>query len=230
MIVDVGDWVIQQAAADCRDWLRRGLPPIRIAVNIAPVQLRLPEFVPNFLKAVSGWSTSASGLDIEITEGALTEDSAAEVKKLRLLRSAGIKIAIDDFGTGYSSLSRLSSLPIDTLKIDRSFVKPLPEDPSARVVVKTIIALSRAFNLTAVAEGVETQGQLDFIWQMGCEQSQGFLHCKPVAADELVTPARTRQGAVAFAGGTARLRREPEAFASQDLNRFADSGQGSADE
>jgi len=186
MIVDVGEWVIRQAAADCQAWLKAGLPPVRIAVNIAPIQLRLPDFVPSFLSVVRGWSTLASGLDIEITEGALNEDSAAEVKKLRALRNAGIQIAIDDFGTGYSSLSRLSSLPIDTLKIDRSFVKPLPEDASARVLAKTIISLARAFNLRTVAEGVETQAQLDFLWQMGCEQSQGFLHSKALPGAELV--------------------------------------------
>ncbi len=184
MIVDVGEWVIQQAASDCQQWMRAGLPPIRVAVNISPLQLRLPDFAPNFLKAVNGWSNLAAGLDVEITESALTEDSAAEITKLRMLRSVGIRIAIDDFGTGYSSLSRLASLPIDTLKIDRTFVRPLPADAGARVLVKTIISMARAFNLKTVAEGVETQAQLDHLWQVGCEQSQGFLHSKPVPASE----------------------------------------------
>lgn len=185
MIIEVGKWVIGQAAADCQRWLRMGLPPVRVAVNISPIQLRVPDFVPDFLRAINGWSTREAGLDIEITEGALTEDSASEVKKLRLLRTAGVRIAIDDFGTGYSSLSRLSSLPIDTLKIDRSFVKTLPGDASARILVKTIISLALAFRLTTVAEGVETQEQLQCLWQMGCDQSQGFLHSKPLPADEL---------------------------------------------
>jgi diguanylate cyclase (GGDEF)-like protein len=194
MIVDVGDWVIRQAAADCQRWLRAGLPPLRIAVNVAPAQLRLPDFVPNVLAAMRDCMTPASGLDIEITEGALNEDSSAEVKKLRLLRSAGVKVAIDDFGTGYSSLSRLSSLPIDTLKIDRSFVRPLPEDPSAKVLVKTVISLARAFRMTTVAEGVETQEQLDYLWQAGCEQSQGYLHSKPVPAAEFATLLESGKG------------------------------------
>ncbi|HEY8508346.1 MAG TPA: EAL domain-containing protein, partial [Steroidobacteraceae bacterium] len=161
-----------------------GLPPVRVAVNISPMHLRLPDFAPNFLKVIRGWSSTASGLDIEITEGALHEDGNSEVKKLQLLRVAGVKIAIDDFGTGYSSLSRLSSLPIDTLKIDRSFVAPLPGDASARVLVKTIISLARAFNLTTVAEGVERQEQLEYLWEAGCQMSQGYLHSKPVPADE----------------------------------------------
>jgi diguanylate cyclase (GGDEF)-like protein len=212
MIVDVGEWVIQQAAADCQQWLKDGLPPVRIAVNIAPVQLRLPDFAPSFLKAVSGWSSAAAGLDIEITEGALNEDSEAEVKKLRMLRSVGIRIAIDDFGTGYSSLSRLSSLPIDTLKIDRSFVRPLAEDPSARILVKTVISLARAFNLDTVAEGVETQEQLDLLWQLGCQQSQGYLHSKPVPASELVALLERGKGAQGvLLSGAARVTEEPEA-------------------
>jgi diguanylate cyclase (GGDEF)-like protein len=186
MIVEVGDWVVQEAARDLQEWLRAGLAPVRIAVNVSPAQLRLPDFAPNFLKALNGWSSEAAGLDIEITEGALQEDSAAEVKKLKLLRSAGVRIAIDDFGTGYSSLSRLSSLPIDTLKIDRSFVRQLPLEAAGKVLVETVISLARGFNLTTVAEGVETQGQLDFLWQVGCHQSQGYLHSKPVPARELV--------------------------------------------
>lgn len=185
MIVDVGDWVIQQAATDCQQWFRAGLPAVRVAVNISPAQLRVPDFARNFLKATHGWSSEAMGLDIEITEGTLGQDSTTEIRTLRLLRSAGVTVAIDDFGTGYSSLSRLSSLPVDVLKIDRSFVQPLPEDAAARTLVKTVVTLARAFNLKTVAEGVETQEQLDCLWHVGCDQSQGYFHSKPVAAEAL---------------------------------------------
>jgi diguanylate cyclase (GGDEF)-like protein len=201
MIVDVGDWVIRQAASDCHRWLRDGLPPVRVAVNIAPAQLRLADFALHFLKAVHGWSSAAAGLDIEITEGSLNEDSALEIKTLRQLRSAGVPIAIDDFGTGYSSLSRLSSLPIDILKIDRSFVQPLAHDTGARTLVKTIIALARSFNLKTVAEGVETQEQLDYLWHAGCEQFQGYLHSKPVPAAQLVEYLAREKKCMPDAGG-----------------------------
>jgi diguanylate cyclase (GGDEF)-like protein len=184
IIVDVGEWVVQKAAEDLRQWLRNGLAPVRVAVNVSPAQLRLPDFAPNFLKVLKDWSSDAAGLDIEITEGALQEDSAAEVRKLKLLRAAGVRIAIDDFGTGYSSLSRLSSLPIDTLKIDRSFILQVPEERAGKILVETVISLARAFNLTTVAEGVETQEQLDFLWHVGCNQSQGYLHSKPLPALE----------------------------------------------
>ncbi len=186
LILDVSDWILQQAAADCQQWLREGLPPMRIAVNISPQQLRLPDFAASFLRITEGWSTARSGLDIEITEGALQEDSAADVRKLKLLRSNGVRIAIDDFGTGYSSLSRLAVLPIDTLKIDRAFVMQVPQDTQGKILVKTIITLARGFGMTTVAEGVETQEQLDFLWQMACDQSQGNLHSKAVSSREFV--------------------------------------------
>ena len=184
IIVEVGDWVMQKAAQDLQQWLHAGLPPLRVAVNVSPQQLHLPDFAPNFLKTLKGWASEAAGLDVEITEHALHEDSAAEVRKLKLLRSAGVRIAIDDFGTGYSSLSRLSSLPIDTLKIDRSFICQVPAEPAGKVLVETVISLARAFNLTTVGEGVETQQQLDFLWQVGCHQSQGYLHSKPLPSAE----------------------------------------------
>ena len=176
--------MIRRAALDCQGWMSSGLTPLRVAVNISPSQLRLPRFVESFLQALAGWSTPAAGLDIEITEGALHEDLATEVGKLKLLRAAGVKIAIDDFGTGYSSLSRLSKLPIDTLKIDRTFTCEVPHDHAGRMLVKTIITLAHAFRLTTVAEGVETQDQLDFMWHIGCDQSQGYFHSHPLASGE----------------------------------------------
>jgi len=186
LIIDVGAWVIEQAAEDCREWLRAGLP-VRIAVNISPAQLRQADFTASFLTAAGTWATLEAGLDIEITEGALQDDSLEEVSRLAQLRTSGIKIAIDDFGTGYSSLSRLSSLPVDTLKIDRSFVKQLPASAQGITLVQTVISLAQAFTMTTVAEGVETQEQFDLLRQFGCTQSQGYLHSRPVPAKEFMS-------------------------------------------
>jgi EAL domain-containing protein (putative c-di-GMP-specific phosphodiesterase class I) len=111
------------------------------------------------------WANAACGLDIEITEGALLDDCAAEVKRLTRLRTDGVRIAIDDFGTGYSSLSRLSDLPIDTLKIDRSFIHRLPDDGLGKTLVTTIVSLAHAFGMSVVAEGVETEEQLGALWE-----------------------------------------------------------------
>ena len=184
MVVQVGDWVVRQAAADSSQWQAAGLPPVRVAVNIAPAQLRYPEFAKEFLQLVEPWATPAFGLDIEITEGVLHEDSASEVDMLKQLHEKGVRIAIDDFGTGYSSLSRLALLPIDTLKIDRHFIGQLVGAGPGGSVVRTIIALAGTFGMTTVAEGVETAAQLQMLAQLGCHQSQGYLHSAAVPAAE----------------------------------------------
>jgi EAL domain-containing protein (putative c-di-GMP-specific phosphodiesterase class I) len=194
LILPVGEWVINQAARDCRAWKAAGMPPVRIAVNVAPAQLREPDFEEQFLHAVTPWATSSRGLDIEIVEGVLQEHNNAEIRKLKRLRTSGVRIAIDDFGTGYSSLSRLSELPIDILKIDRRFVSQMVRNPTGASVVKTVVSLARAFNMTSVAEGVETQDELDQLWHIGCDQSQGYLHCVPLQADQFASVLQTGKG------------------------------------
>jgi diguanylate cyclase (GGDEF)-like protein len=183
LISEVGHWVAEQAAKDCEEWRRAGLMPVRVAVNLSPVQLRRPDFAERFLELGGKGPGGRCGLDVEITEGALGDDSAAEIGKLEQLRNAGVCIAIDDFGTGYSSLSRLSELPIDTLKIDRSFINRLPDDRAGRTLVSTIIALAHAFHMRVVAEGVETQAQFAALRDLGCDQVQGYLFSKPVPRD-----------------------------------------------
>jgi diguanylate cyclase (GGDEF)-like protein len=181
----IGAWALNRAAADCRDWRRAGLPPVRVAVNVSPTELRRRGFEHEVVLAVGALADGAGwGIDIEVTEGALLGDSSSCVQALRLMRSAGIRIAIDDFGTGYSSLARLSELPIDTLKIDRVFTRRLPDDRRSGTLVATIIDLAHAFDMTTVAEGVETQGQLDYLARAGCDESQGFLHSRPIPRSE----------------------------------------------
>jgi EAL domain-containing protein (putative c-di-GMP-specific phosphodiesterase class I) len=181
----IGAWVLGQAAADCREWRRVGLSPIRIAVNVSPPELRRRNMASEILERLSDLVSDPHwGIDIEVTEGAFVGDSVACVHALRLLRAAGVRVAIDDFGTGFSSLGRLSELPIDTLKIDRSFTMRLPADQKGCTLVSTIIDLAHAFDMTTVAEGVETQGQLDFLITAGCDESQGYLHSRPVPKEE----------------------------------------------
>jgi EAL domain-containing protein (putative c-di-GMP-specific phosphodiesterase class I) len=185
LIVPLGDWILRQAAADLRRWQGAGLSPGRIAVNISPVQLRRRAFADHLLDLVGEWRQDDIGIDIEITEGVLIDDVSSAVSQLRVLRRAGIRVAIDDFGTGYSSLSRLAELPVDMLKIDRSFVSQLTSSGAGRTVTETIIALGRAFNMTTVAEGVETRDQLEILAQLGCDQSQGYLHSRPVPMSDI---------------------------------------------
>jgi diguanylate cyclase (GGDEF)-like protein len=185
LIVEVGDWVLRRAGADCQRWRREGLPSIRVAVNISPLQLNHPDFLRRFFEATQSWADPTCGLDVEIIEGMLLGDSDTAVRKLERLRAAGVRIAVDDFGTGYSSLSRLSELPIDTLKIDRCFINRLPDDRSGRTLVSTIISLARAFDMTVVAEGVETEQQIGELWNMGCDEAQGYLFSPALPFDEI---------------------------------------------
>jgi EAL domain-containing protein (putative c-di-GMP-specific phosphodiesterase class I) len=184
----VGRWAMRQAVADCRRWRRCGLPPIRIAVNVSPAELRRRSIAREILEALGDLAgESAWGIDLEITEGALAEGSSSCVHALRLLRASGMHVAIDDFGTGFSSLGRLSELPIDTLKIDRSFTNRLPTDRNCCTLVSTIISLAHAFEMSTVAEGVETRAQFEHLRLAGCDVSQGYFHSQPLPAAQFET-------------------------------------------
>ena len=202
LIVQVGEWVVEQAARDCLRWRLAGVPPVRIAVNIAPAQLRHPDFELHFQRAARPLAGTGWGLDIEITEGVLQDDAPEEIRKLKRLRENGVRVAIDDFGTGYSSLSRLATLPIDTLKIDRSFVRQSAGNTPGSSLVKTIITLARAFNMTTVAEGVEKQEELDLLWQLGCDQSQGFLHSAALSVEDFAAMLAKDGGLMPRPGST----------------------------
>jgi diguanylate cyclase (GGDEF)-like protein len=197
LIVDVGDWVVRQAARDLERWAAKGLKPIRLAVNVSPLQLRETQFAARFFAAAGRNLAGVRGIDIEITEGALLDDTMFLGRTLQVLRDEGVQVAIDDFGTGYSSLSRLADLPVDTLKIDRSFICRLAGDRTAQAVVGTIISLARAFGLSTVAEGVEREEELTLLRGLQCEQSQGYLHSRPlpVAAFEVLLAQTPESGA-----------------------------------
>jgi diguanylate cyclase (GGDEF)-like protein len=208
LMAATGAWVLRQAASDCREWRRKGLPPLRVAVNISPPELRRRNIAREILEAIGDFAGDpAWGVDIEITEGALAGDSSTCVHALRLLRAAGMRIAIDDFGTGFSSLARLSTLPVDTLKIDQGFTRQLPSDRKSCTLVGTIIGLARAFDMTTVAEGVEHQAQLDYLMREGCDESQGYLHARPLPKSEF--EAWLRQIGTGTDGGATDARSAP---------------------
>jgi EAL domain-containing protein (putative c-di-GMP-specific phosphodiesterase class I) len=197
-----GAWVLSQACADCRDWRAAGLTPMRVAVNVCPSDLRQRNIARDILDTVGDLAGASTwGIDVEITEGALAGDSSSCVHALRLLRAGGVRIAIDDFGTGFSSLGRLSDLPIDTLKIDRTFTSRLPSDRKSCTLVSTIINLAHAFEMTTVAEGVETQAQFDYLLREGCDESQGYLHSRPIPKAELESLLRRLDGGALIAHG-----------------------------
>jgi len=184
LIVPVGEWVLQKAAEDCRRWQRGGFPELRVAVNVSPLQLNRSDFGERFLALAGFSSTGSCRLDLEVTEETVVEDADSSTQTLRILRCEGARVAIDDFGTGYSSLSRLSQLPVDVLKIDSSFVQRLSHDPASHAVISTIVALAHSLGLGTIAEGVETAEQLQILETLGCAELQGYLHSRPVPAEE----------------------------------------------
>ncbi len=183
LIYEVGRWALGQALADNRRWRAQGLPSIRVAVNVSFLQLRHSGFIEQIRSAVAGDAQAAGGLELEITESMVMDDVEHSTRSLHALREMGISIAIDDFGTGFSSLSYLAKLPLDTLKIDRSFVMGMSGGPRGRALVSTIINLGHSLELKVVAEGVETEEQSGLLALLGCDEIQGFLYSRPVPAD-----------------------------------------------
>jgi EAL domain-containing protein (putative c-di-GMP-specific phosphodiesterase class I) len=192
-IVDVGEWILQQAVRDIHDFVAAGLGSVRVAVNVSPLQLRRRDFVGRVLASIEPAAAQACGVDIEITESMLMQDLELSIRKLALLREAGAGIAIDDFGTGYSSLRLLAKLPVDTLKIDRSFVQNIVDTPNVLTLVSTIVSLARAFGMKTVAEGVETSEQLRLLRSMHCDQAQGYLLGRPTPASDVAAVAARLQ-------------------------------------
>lgn len=185
LILDAGRWVIERAAAQYAAWAEHGVKPPRIAVNVSALQLVQQDFVRTVERAIELHPKAESGIDLEITESVLMDDFAGNIGKLRAVKEMGICISIDDFGTGYSSLGYLSRLPIDALKVDRSFVVRMAEDPQEMAIVTTIISLAHSLDLKVIAEGVETPNQAHLLRLLKCDQIQGYLVAKPLPADDV---------------------------------------------
>jgi len=185
LILEVGKWALTRALAEHRQWAARGLKVPRIAVNVSAIQLQNKDFSDMVINAVHEQGGNAESLELEVTESLLMKDVEASIRKLSHLRGLGIHIAMDDFGTGYSSLSYLARLPINLVKIDRSFVNSMTNNPQDMSIVTTIIALAHSLNLRVVAEGVETEGQSRLLKLLKCDEAQGFLFSKPLPAIEI---------------------------------------------
>jgi EAL domain-containing protein (putative c-di-GMP-specific phosphodiesterase class I) len=183
LIYEVGRWALHRAIADYLRWRRAGLAAVRIAVNVSPYQLRHRDFVADIKLAVGIDPAAPAGLELEITESMVMQDFKHNIISLHSIRALGICIAIDDFGTGFSSLSYLAKLPVDTLKIDRSFIIDMDAGDEGSALVSTIINLAHALKLKVVAEGVETSAQLRLLASLRCDEFQGYLFGKPVPAE-----------------------------------------------
>ena len=183
LIHDVGRWALDKAMAQYLQWVGAGLGPVRIAVNLSALQLRNRHFVANIERVLSVNAGAAAGLELEITETLIMDDVHLSIASLNAIRALGVRIAIDDFGTGFSSLSYLSKLPVDALKIDRSFVSDMVLSPEGLSLVSIIIDLAHSLKLRVVAEGVETEEQSRLLRLRNCDEMQGYLFSKPLPAE-----------------------------------------------
>lgn len=184
LILDVGAWALRQAVLDQREWVDQGIAAPRIAVNVSAIQLRQRDFVSVVTEAISRGMTPQA-IDLEITESLLMDDIEGNIEKLKAIRDLGVRIAIDDFGTGHSSLAYLVGLPVEALKIDRSFIITMLSNPDTMTLVRTIISLAHSLRLTVVAEGVDSEEQAWVLRLLRCNQMQGYLFSKPVPIDAM---------------------------------------------
>jgi len=184
LITELGEWVMRTACAQNTAWRDQGLEPIRVAVNVSARQCQEARLVQKVANILRETRLSPDRLELEITEGSFITDAASTIASLRSLREMGVRVSLDDFGTGYSSLSYLTNLPIDTLKIDQSFVQSVITDPSGAAITAAIIAMAHILGLKVIAEGVETEAQLAFLKQRYCNEFQGYLFGKPMPAPE----------------------------------------------
>jgi len=192
VINEVGAWLFECAAADSIYWNSHGQNVVRVAINISPTQLCERNFRTWLLSSCAAWQAGGAGLDLELTESALLPDSFDVIGALNLLSAANVRIALDDFGTGYSSLSLLTRLPVRDLKIDRSFVAQLGISRKAEVVVGAIIRLARDIGLGIIAEGIETEQQLEHLRDLGCDIGQGYYFSPALSREDLLSRLRQR--------------------------------------
>jgi diguanylate cyclase (GGDEF)-like protein/PAS domain S-box-containing protein len=186
LIVEIGDWVVREACRQARAWVDAGLPPLTMSVNVSARQFEEARLVERVAAALRDTRLAPELLELEVTESLIMRDLQKSVAKMRELESMGVSLSIDDFGTGYSSLSSLKTFPISRLKIDKSFVSELADNPDDQAIAMAVISLGHKLNLRVIAEGVETEQQRAFLRANDCDEMQGYLFSKPVEADAIV--------------------------------------------
>jgi diguanylate cyclase (GGDEF)-like protein len=192
MIIPIGDWVIEQACAQLKKWeMDPVMRKLQLSVNVSPRQLSQPYFVEQVKDAIENAGIRPAKLKLELTESFILEDVEEAIQKMQELRRIGIRFVMDDFGTGYSSLAYLTRLPLEQLKIDQSFVRDMTRDKNSSIMVRTIINIANNFGMEVIAEGVETDDQLAFLRQYGCNKFQGYMFGKPIPLEDFERRCRT---------------------------------------
>ncbi|MGR9114368.1 MAG: EAL domain-containing protein [Gammaproteobacteria bacterium] len=186
LILRLGDWVLDEACSQMRDWLDAGFDLAHVSINVSSKQFRQKDFIQHIAKALSDNRLSAARLIVELTEGIMIDNIADTVEKMKALKELGVRISIDDFGTGYSSLTYLKRLPLDELKIDQSFVRDIATDCNDAIIIETIINMARNLGLDVIAEGVETEEQKDYLFNKGCSVFQGYYFSCPLPASDFM--------------------------------------------
>ncbi len=200
LIVPVGAWVIRHSCEQMMAWQRDGMPPLSLAVNLSARQFRQPDLISHIAQVLNETGLPPELLELELTESMLIHDSDAVMRVLHELGGMGVRIAIDDFGTGHSSLSYLKRFDVDTLKIDRAFVRDTPDDADDCAIARAVVALAHGLGLSAVAEGVENARQLEFLAALGCEMAQGYFISRPLPPDAFAVWLAERNAQRAEAG------------------------------
>jgi EAL domain-containing protein (putative c-di-GMP-specific phosphodiesterase class I) len=193
LIVPIGRWVLHEACKQAQTWIDAGLPPLPVAVNISALEFQSKDFLESVRAILNKTRLNPRYLELELTESVLMQDAESTAPALVALKAIGVRLAIDDFGTGYSSLSYLQQFPIDTLKIDQSFVREITAASLDGTIVSAIISMGKTLKQRVVAEGIETGEQLAFLQRQHCGEGQGFHFSRPVSAEEFVTLREARK-------------------------------------
>ncbi len=209
LIVPIGRWVLHEACRQAQAWIDAGLSPLPVAVNISAIELQGKEFLESVRTTLKETHLHPRHLELELTESVLMQDAGSTAATLTALKAMGARLAVDDFGAGYSSLSYLRQFPIDTLKIDRSFVREITADSADDTIVSAIIGIGRTLKLTVVAEGIETGEQLAFLRHQHCGEGQGYHLGRPMNAEQFATVRETREGYIRQIPGRTRISAVP---------------------